>query len=124
MEIGYMAINLGVILSILGRMCKLNAHSCYSYMLDPIANLRNDLKKNVLGGETAAWSELVNPSNLLTVIFPRASAAAEALWSAPRDRDWKKAANRMDRFVEILNQRGIDCSPIWPTYCSKRNCLD
>ena len=94
------------------------------YMLDPVANLTSDLKKNVLGGETAAWSELVNPSNVLTVIFPRASAAAEALWSAPIDRDWRKAANRMDRFVEILNQRGVDCSPIWPTYCSKRNCSD
>lgn len=93
-------------------------------MLNPIANISEKLRKNVLGGETAAWSELSNPSNILSVIFPRASAAAEALWTASNTRDWKKAANRMDRLVKILNQRGIESSPIWPTYCSQRNCLD
>ena len=93
-------------------------------MYDPVANLSDKQRLNVLGGEAAAWSELINPSSIISVIFPRASAVAEALWSAPNQRDWKKAANRMDRFVKTLNHRGIDSSPIWPTYCSTKNCLE
>ena len=93
-------------------------------MFDPVANLSFDQSKNVLGGETAAWSELISPSDVLPVIFPRASAAAEALWTSPKNRDWKKAAYRLDRFITVLNTRGIRSSSIWPTYCRSGNCLD
>ncbi len=51
----------------------------YSY--DPTDGLTADEAKLVLGGEVAVWSEMIDPVNLDSMMWPRASAAGEVLWS-------------------------------------------
>ena len=36
---------------------------------------------NVIGAFAAAWSEVIDESNLMTRVFPRAHALAEQLWA-------------------------------------------
>ena len=50
---------------------------------DPVGNLTADQSKLVIGGEAHMWGELTDPSNLDGKVWPRASAAAEVLWSGP-----------------------------------------
>jgi len=51
----------------------------YSY--DPTANLTAPQRALLEGGEVHMWGELTDPVNLDSKVWPRASAAAEIMWS-------------------------------------------
>ena len=52
------------------------------YEVDPLAGLTNASSLPfILGGEMCMWGETVDAASLLSVIWPRAAAAAERLWS-------------------------------------------
>ena len=55
------------------------------YAVDPLsgdaANLTDEQKKLIFGGESAMWSEYVGPENIDSRIWPRNAAIAERLWS-------------------------------------------
>ncbi|XP_059486841.1 beta-hexosaminidase subunit beta-like [Neocloeon triangulifer] len=75
-------------------------------------------KRLVLGGEACMWSEVVDFTNVIPRVFPRASAAAERLWSDQTVKDIADASNRLDEFRCRLVRRGIHAEPSrGPGYC-------
>ena len=55
----------------------------YSY--DPLEGVPAASHHKVLGGEVHVWSEAIDGVNLDSVVWPRAAAAAEVLWSGPNN---------------------------------------
>lgn len=76
----------------------------------------------VVGGEVAVWSETIDPTNLDSLVWPRAGAAAEILWSGATDasgetRSQVTAAPRLNAHRQRLVSRGIMASPIQMEWC-------
>lgn len=71
----------------------------------------------------AVWSETIDPSNLDSLVWPRAAAAAEVLWSGRTDassgqnRSQVTAAPRLNALQQRLVARGIGASPIQMEWC-------
>merc|ERR1719152_621029 len=62
----------------------------------------------VLGGEVALWTEHIDPEHLMEHAWPRASAAAERLWSSMHLLDPDAAEPRLKRMACRLVKRGIN----------------
>ncbi|KAK3088217.1 hypothetical protein FSP39_016262 [Pinctada imbricata] len=74
-------------------------------------------KERVIGGEACIWTEYVDGTNILSRLWPRASATAERLWS-PRDvNDTEDAKYRLDQQRCRMLRRGIPAEPILDGYC-------
>lgn len=67
--------------------------------------------KLVLGGEACMWGEVVDDSNVIQRIFPRASATAEKLWSQEDVEDPEKAMPRLEEHYCRMRSRGISAQP-------------
>lgn len=78
-------------------------------------------KSLVLGGEAAMWGEYVDATNLLPRLWPRASAAAERLWSLPVSEapSTDDAAYRLDQHRCRMLRRGIPAQPILNGFCGE-----
>ncbi|KAK0729074.1 glycoside hydrolase superfamily [Apiosordaria backusii] len=93
------------------------------YSHDPTANLTAEEAKLVLGGEVAVWSETIDPMNLDSIVWPRASVAGEVLWSGRIDentgqnRSQIEAFPRLTEFRERLVKKGVRASPITQEFC-------
>lgn len=75
-------------------------------------------KKLVLGGEACMWGEMVDESNVVSRIFPRASATAEKLWSSQDTDDIYDAQTRLEEHYCRMKKRGIPTQPpTGPGYC-------
>ncbi|CAA9959191.1 Beta-hexosaminidase [Pyrenophora teres f. maculata] len=93
----------------------------YSY--DPLAGVAPENQHLVLGGEAHMWSEQTDPINVDRMIWPRAAAAAEILWSGAKDeqdrnRSQIDAAPRLSEMRERLVMRGVGAEPIQMPYCT------
>lgn len=79
----------------------------------------------MLGGEVAVWSETIDAANLDTLVWPRASAAGEVLWSGRTDpatgqnRSQMTAAPRLNEMRERMVGRGIRSQPVQLTFCTQ-----
>lgn len=97
----------------------------YSY--DPRAGLPEDQAKLVIGGEAAGWSEYIDGSNIDTILWPRASALGEVLWSGRIDshtgqnRSQLDAAPRLAEFRERMVARGVSSAPVYMPFCTQGN---
>lgn len=95
------------------------------YAHDPTAGLTPEEAKLVIGGELAAWSETIDSTNLDSLLWPRASAAGEVLWSGRVDpatgqnRTQMDAAPRLNEFRERMVARGVGSSPVQMTFCTQ-----
>lgn len=93
----------------------------YSY--DPLAGVPAASHDKVLGGEVHAWAEQIDSVNLDSVVWPRAAAAAEVLWSGPRDaagrnRSQPEVAMRLSDLRERLVAKGVAAVPIQMPFCT------
>ena len=71
------------------------------------------------------WSETIDNTNFDSLLWPRASAAGEVLWSGRRDpatgqnRTQLDAAPRLNEFRERMVLRGVGSSPVQMTFCTQ-----
>jgi len=87
------------------------------YECDPRGKPVKDVDK-VLGGEICMWTEFVDDTNVLSRIWPRASAAAERLWSQMQASNIEEFVHRLEQHRCRLISRGIDAEPVnGPGYC-------
>jgi hexosaminidase len=76
----------------------------------------------VIGGEAHIWAEQTDPVNLDRMVWPRAAAAAEVLWSGAKDaqgenRSQVDAAPRLSDLRERLVAKGVAAEPIQMPFC-------
>lgn len=76
-----------------------------------------NLTSKALGGEANMWSEQVSDLDIMSRIWPRASAVAERLWSPANVTDAGLAAQRLGRHRCVLSSRGLSVGTIWSSYC-------
>ncbi|KOC61341.1 Beta-hexosaminidase subunit beta, partial [Habropoda laboriosa] len=90
------------------------------YRCDPLSfNGASNVTNLMLGGEACMWGEFVDRNNVHSRIWPRASAAAERLWSNGKP-DENKAAQRLEEHACRMNKRGIPAQPPnGPGFCVK-----
>ncbi|XP_012263296.2 beta-hexosaminidase subunit alpha-like [Athalia rosae] len=82
------------------------------YSCDPLAfPSTSEQRRLVLGGEACMWGESVDRTNVHPRIWPRASAAAERLWSHDRSPSISYAARRLEEHTCRMNRRGIPAQP-------------
>ncbi|OAA54745.1 beta-hexosaminidase beta chain precursor [Niveomyces insectorum RCEF 264] len=93
------------------------------YAHDPAHGLTAAEARLVLGGEVALWSETADGTNLDTLVWPRASAAGEVLWSGNKDpvtgqnRSQMTVTPRLNEWRERMVRRGVMAAPIQPIWC-------
>lgn len=72
-----------------------------------------------LGGEASMWSEFVDTHNLDPMVWPRAAAVAERLWSPAEVVDAADAAARLQVLrCRLVQQVGVNSGPVWPDNCA------
>jgi len=93
------------------------------YAYDPLGGVAEENQHLVLGGEVHAWAEQIDPVNIDRMVWPRAAAAAEVLWSGAKDpatgqnRSQIDASPRLSDMRERLVARGVQAEPIQMIYC-------
>lgn len=94
----------------------------YSY--DPLSGIPPENQHLVIGGEAHMWTEQTDPINLDRMIWPRASAAAEILWSGAKDaltggnRSQIEAAPRLSEMRERMVALGVGAESLQMPFCS------
>ncbi|KAK3383163.1 glycoside hydrolase family 20 protein [Lasiosphaeria ovina] len=99
------------------------------YSHDPTYNLTEEEAKLVIGGEAAVWGETIDPVNLDSILWPRASAMGENLWSGTTDasgqnRSQLEVTPRLNEMRYRLVARGVGASPIQMTFCTQSDSFD
>lgn len=83
----------------------------------------------VAGGEVHIWSEQTDPVNIDHMLWPRASAAGEILWSGRQDasgqnRSQIDASPRLAELRERMVNRGIAAGPVQMVFCTQHNATE
>lgn len=89
------------------------------YVYDPYVNITEDVRHLIEGGEVHMWSEQTDPVNLDGRVWPRAAAAAEVLWSGPREAGMlEEASRRLGMWRErVVLDRGVSSAVVQKTWC-------
>jgi hexosaminidase len=65
--------------------------------------------KHILGAQCNVWSEYMNtPEHVEYMVYPRASAMAEVLWSPAKSRDYSDFVKRMQQHVQRLKEWNVN----------------
>ena len=89
------------------------------YNYNPLVNISEDLHELIEGGEVLLWSEQTDSTDLDSKLWPRAAAAAEVLWSGPRDSTTiDDAEKRLAEWRErVVIDHNVRASPVGMTWC-------
>lgn len=92
------------------------------YSKDPYEGVPEHLQHLVVGGEVHMWGEQTDVINLEPMLWPRAAAAAEVLWSGAKDgngqnRSQIDASPRLSDLRERLVAKGVRAEPVRMPYC-------
>ncbi|KAJ2926079.1 hypothetical protein H1R20_g11013, partial [Candolleomyces eurysporus] len=90
-----------------------------SYSFNPVAGLTEAQKKLVLGGQHLLWAEQAGPSNLDSIVWPRAASSAELFWTGPGG-NARTALPRLHDIAYRFVQRGVRAIPLQPEWCALR----
>ncbi|KAF2724356.1 glycoside hydrolase family 20 protein [Polychaeton citri CBS 116435] len=95
----------------------------WAYSYDPLSGVPDNQTHLVIGGECHIWSEQTDVVNLETMVWPRASAVGEVLWSGAKDasgqnRSQIEASPRLSEMRERLVARGLRAEPVRMPFCS------
>jgi hexosaminidase len=88
------------------------------YGYEPTTGIPTAQQKLIIGGEVALWGEFVDEVNLLSSLYPRASAVAERLWSQSYVTDQTSFKDRLMSHRCRLIARGIASAPVAPSFCT------
>lgn len=99
------------------------------YAYDPLAGIPANESHLVVGGEAHIWSEQTDPVNLDGMVWPRASAASEVLWSGRQDatgqnRSQLEASPRLAEMRERMVSRGIGAGPVQMIFCTQNDAVE
>ncbi|XP_037571896.1 beta-hexosaminidase subunit alpha-like [Dermacentor silvarum] len=95
------------------------------YACDP-HNFRGSPQQKtlVIGGEVCLWSEYIDATNIISRAWPRASAAAERLWSPATVNSVEEAAPRLEEHRCRMRRRGLMVEPQnGPGFCDCDNAI-
>jgi hexosaminidase len=82
------------------------------HAFDPVPDvLTGDEPGRVLGGAANLWTERFPPERVDAMLFPRLLAMAEALWTAPADRDFPAFVERVAALRPALDALGVQAGP-------------
>ncbi|KAL4658709.1 beta-hexosaminidase subunit alpha-like [Arapaima gigas] len=89
------------------------------YTVRPFAFMGTEHQRRLLiGGEVCMWGEYVDATNLAPYLWPRASAAAERLWSdEAQTSSVSQAYPRLADFRCRLLRRGVQAHPLFVGHC-------
>ena len=95
------------------------------YSHDPLEGISDEQKHLVLGGEVHLWGEMTDPSNLDGMLWPRAAAAAELLWSGPGTPVGEDTTRRLAEMRERLVLKGVSAGMVQMEWClrNKGTCV-
>ena len=92
-------------------VANLDLRQVYSFRPRP-EQLSEAEQTHILGGEMNLWSEYIPPERLNIMLFPRMTAMAECLWTAPEPRDFSSFWDRMRPHMQLLNDDGLISGPV------------
>ena len=89
------------------------------YVYDPLVNITSNLTHLIEGGEVHLWTEQTDPVDLDQRLWPRAAAAAEVMWSGPRNASMIEAASsRLGEWRErVVVDHGVRSGVVQMTFC-------
>jgi hexosaminidase len=85
-------------------------HADKYYENEPLStnnNLTDTEKKNILGGEAAMWSELVNDKTIDSRIWPVTAAISERLWSTEENCNTEKLYKKLPAISNQIEELGV-----------------
>lgn len=86
------------------------------YSFEPIPKiLTSEQAKHVLGAQAQMWSD-THPTekNIERLVYPRACALAEVVWTDPKQKDWGDFTQRLTFHVQRLKMLNINYRPLTP----------
>ena len=80
------------------------------YHYEPIPeNLDEAHHKYVMGAQANVWTEYMKTSDHVEyMVYPRAVALAETVWTQPENKDWERFQEKMGHQYELLNARNVN----------------